>query len=117
VNTCPPGTEMSPITWIGTCTNPADGRAYVISYNGAAAPLRAGSACATAQRGRSPTSAPAVQQRLQLVPGLAEQRLQLLGGGRSASRWRKASEARGCARRGGRARRGRSAGDPSGGAA
>ena len=24
---------MSPITWIGTCTNPADNRAYVISYN------------------------------------------------------------------------------------
>uniref|UniRef100_B0T7F5 Methylamine dehydrogenase (amicyanin) n=1 Tax=Caulobacter sp. (strain K31) TaxID=366602 RepID=B0T7F5_CAUSK len=33
VSTCPPGTEMSPITWIGTCTNPSDGRAYVISYN------------------------------------------------------------------------------------
>lgn len=33
VSVCPPGTEMSPITWIGTCTNPADGRAYVISYN------------------------------------------------------------------------------------
>ncbi|WP_206243674.1 methylamine dehydrogenase light chain [Novosphingobium terrae] len=33
VSTCPPGTEMSPITWIGTCTNPGDGRAYVISYN------------------------------------------------------------------------------------
>jgi methylamine dehydrogenase light chain len=33
VSTCPPGTEMSPITWIGTCTNPADGRAYIISYN------------------------------------------------------------------------------------
>lgn len=33
VSSCPPGTEMSPITWIGTCTNPADGRAYVISYN------------------------------------------------------------------------------------
>jgi len=32
-NTCPPGTEMSPVTWIGTCKNPADGRAYVISYN------------------------------------------------------------------------------------
>jgi methylamine dehydrogenase light chain len=32
-NSCPPGTEMSPITWIGTCTNPADKRAYVISYN------------------------------------------------------------------------------------
>ncbi|RME67180.1 MAG: methylamine dehydrogenase (amicyanin) light chain, partial [Alphaproteobacteria bacterium] len=23
-NACPPGTEMSPITWIGTCRNPAD---------------------------------------------------------------------------------------------
>ena len=32
-NSCPPGTEMSPVTWIGTCRNPADGRDYVISYN------------------------------------------------------------------------------------
>ncbi len=31
--TCPPGTEMSPVTWIGTCRNPADGKDYVISYN------------------------------------------------------------------------------------
>jgi methylamine dehydrogenase light chain len=23
--TCPPGTEMAPVTWIGTCRNPADG--------------------------------------------------------------------------------------------
>jgi len=30
---CPPGTEMSPVTWIGTCRNPADGRDYVVSYN------------------------------------------------------------------------------------
>jgi methylamine dehydrogenase light chain len=30
---CPPGTEMSPITWLGTCRNPADGKDYVISYN------------------------------------------------------------------------------------
>lgn len=33
MNTCPPGTEMSPITWIGSCRNPVDGRNYVISYN------------------------------------------------------------------------------------
>ncbi len=33
VNSCPPGTEMSTITWIGTCQNPDDGRSYVISYN------------------------------------------------------------------------------------
>jgi methylamine dehydrogenase light chain len=32
-NACPPGTEMAPITWIGTCRNPADGRDYIISYN------------------------------------------------------------------------------------
>ena len=30
---CPPGTDMSPVTWIGTCHNPSDGRDYVISYN------------------------------------------------------------------------------------
>ena len=32
-NSCPPGTEMSPITWIGTCRNPADNRNYIVSYN------------------------------------------------------------------------------------
>ena len=30
---CPAGTEMSSVTWLGTCTNPADGKDYVISYN------------------------------------------------------------------------------------
>ncbi len=33
VSSCPPGTSMSTITWIGTCQNPADGRDYIISYN------------------------------------------------------------------------------------
>lgn len=32
-NECPPGTEMSPVTWIGTCLNPSDGKNYIISYN------------------------------------------------------------------------------------
>jgi methylamine dehydrogenase light chain len=32
-NACPPGTEMSPVTWIGTCRHPGDGKDYVISYN------------------------------------------------------------------------------------
>lgn len=32
-NSCPPGTEMSPLTWIGTCLNPADNVHYIISYN------------------------------------------------------------------------------------
>ncbi len=30
---CPPGTETSPVTWVGTCRNPADDRDYLISYN------------------------------------------------------------------------------------
>lgn len=30
---CPPGTDASLVTWIGTCRNPADGKNYIISYN------------------------------------------------------------------------------------
>jgi methylamine dehydrogenase light chain len=30
---CPPGTEMSPLTWVGTCRNPADGQDYVVAYH------------------------------------------------------------------------------------
>ena len=32
-SSCPPGTEPAPVTWIGTCRNPVDGKDYVISYN------------------------------------------------------------------------------------
>ena len=32
VHTCPAGAEPSPISWIGTCVNPEDNRAYVIAY-------------------------------------------------------------------------------------
>jgi methylamine dehydrogenase light chain len=32
-HSCPPGTAMSPITWIGTCHNPSDSRDYIVSYN------------------------------------------------------------------------------------
>ncbi|MEP6547287.1 MAG: methylamine dehydrogenase light chain [Gammaproteobacteria bacterium] len=31
-HTCPPGAEPSPVSWIGTCINPQDRRAYVIAY-------------------------------------------------------------------------------------
>lgn len=30
---CPPGTEMSPLTWIGTCHNPGDKKDYIIAYH------------------------------------------------------------------------------------
>jgi methylamine dehydrogenase light chain len=32
-HSCPPGTAMSSIAWIGTCHNPGDGRDYIVSYN------------------------------------------------------------------------------------
>ena len=33
VSSCPPGTEVSKVTWVGTCHNHLDGRDYLISYN------------------------------------------------------------------------------------
>ena len=33
MNSCPPGAEPSPITWVGTCRNPVDDKEYLISYN------------------------------------------------------------------------------------
>jgi len=30
---CPPGAAPSPISWVGTCHNPTDGRDYIVSYN------------------------------------------------------------------------------------
>jgi methylamine dehydrogenase light chain len=33
VHSCPPGTEPSAVTWVGTCHNPGDGHDYIVSYN------------------------------------------------------------------------------------
>lgn len=33
VTECPPGTEASKVTWVGTCKNPNDGKDYLVSYN------------------------------------------------------------------------------------
>jgi methylamine dehydrogenase light chain len=33
ISQCPPGTEVSKVTWVGTCHNPNDGKDYLISYN------------------------------------------------------------------------------------
>jgi methylamine dehydrogenase light chain len=30
---CPPGTEVSKVSWVGTCLNKTDGKHYLISYN------------------------------------------------------------------------------------
>ena len=55
---CPPGTEMSPITWIGTCRNPADGRNYVISYNDCCGRTGCGQCLCTRNEGDRPMYRP-----------------------------------------------------------
>lgn len=64
VHACPPGTEMSPITWIGTCLNPADKRQYIISYNDCCG----GASCARCQchnnEGERPISRPAANNEI-----------------------------------------------------
>ena len=32
-SSCPPGTELAGMTWLGTCRNPDDSVDYIISYN------------------------------------------------------------------------------------
>lgn len=32
ISECPPGSEASKVSWIGTCTNPKDKKAYLVSY-------------------------------------------------------------------------------------
>jgi len=32
-STCPPGSQPSTISWVGTCRNPVDDKDYLISYN------------------------------------------------------------------------------------
>ena len=52
--TCPAGTEMSPVTWIGTCRNPVDGRHYVISYNDCCGKTSCGSCLCSRDEGDRP---------------------------------------------------------------
>ncbi|WP_149139491.1 methylamine dehydrogenase light chain [Gemmobacter caeruleus] len=33
LTSCPPGSTVSAVSWVGTCSNPEDGKDYLISYN------------------------------------------------------------------------------------
>lgn len=57
-NSCPPGTEMSTITWIGTCRNPVDGRNYVISYNDCCGKTQCGTCLCQRDEGDRPLYRP-----------------------------------------------------------
>lgn len=57
-HSCPPGTEMSPITWIGTCLNPLDGKNYIISYNDCCGTTSCGRCFCNRNEGDTPTYRP-----------------------------------------------------------
>ncbi|UXU76523.1 MULTISPECIES: methylamine dehydrogenase light chain [unclassified Paracoccus (in: a-proteobacteria)] len=33
LTSCPPGSTVSAVSWVGTCHNPEDGKDYLVSYN------------------------------------------------------------------------------------
>ena len=51
---CPPGTQQSPITWIGTCHNPGDGRDYIVSYNDCCGKVSCGDCFCNRNEGEKP---------------------------------------------------------------
>lgn len=55
---CPPGTEASPIAWIGTCKNPGDGKSYVVSYNDCCGKSQCQSAFCSRNEGDTPRYRP-----------------------------------------------------------
>jgi len=57
-NACPPGTEMSPITWIGTCRNPIDDKHYIVSYNDCCGKTSCGRCLCNRNEGDKPTYRP-----------------------------------------------------------
>ena len=63
---CPPGTDMSAVTWIGTCHNPSDRKDYVISYNICCGKSACGQVCCNRNEATRPCFSQA-NQRLQLV--------------------------------------------------
>jgi methylamine dehydrogenase light chain len=53
-SSCPPGTQSSPITWIGTCHNPNDGRNYIVSYNDCCGKVSCGDCFCNRNEGETP---------------------------------------------------------------
>lgn len=55
---CPPGTDPSPIAWIGTCKNPGDGKSYVVSYHDCCGQSQCQSALCSRNEGETPRYLP-----------------------------------------------------------
>lgn len=71
VNSCPPGTVMSPVTWVGTCRNPADGKDYVIAYNDCCGNSPCGRCQCIRNEGDTPAYLPANSNNINWCTGSA----------------------------------------------
>ena len=69
VTSCPPGTVVSDITWIGTCRNPEDGRDYVISYNDCCGKSACGECACQRDEGDTPIYRPQNSNNLNWCSG------------------------------------------------
>ncbi len=69
VSSCPPGTVVSDITWIGTCRNPEDGKDYVISYNDCCGKSGCGSCLCQRDEGDTPVYRPQNSNNLNWCSG------------------------------------------------
>ncbi len=67
--TCPPGTVVSDITWIGTCRNPTDGKDYVISYNDCCGLSACGSCFCNTNKGDTPIYRPQTSNNINWCSG------------------------------------------------
>ena len=68
-SSCPPGTVVSDITWIGTCHNPSDGKHYVISYNDCCGKAACGSCACQRDEGDTPLYRPQNSNNLNWCAG------------------------------------------------
>lgn len=58
LHSCPPGTEPSPTSWVGTCINPDDGKAYLIAYRDCCGKDACGRCACNGTEGELPTYRP-----------------------------------------------------------
>jgi methylamine dehydrogenase light chain len=55
---CPPGTQASPTSWVGSCVNPDDGQAYLIGYQDCCGKDSCGQCSCLATEGELPAYRP-----------------------------------------------------------
>ena len=68
-SSCPPGTILSPITWVGTCRNPGDGKDYIISYNDCCGQTACGRCTCMRDEGDRPVYDPANSNNINWCSG------------------------------------------------